>query len=216
MSRRLCRRRQANPFGVVVFFIQSWIIEKSFRDITPMVAGVCRLIRDESKNPLGGPVLAFGFFKSSELSQRIKRLKTLSLFATLTPAELKIVDGLLHERSFLADEIIFDEGEDGQALYVLLSGRVRVSRSRESQTEVIAELSTGDFFGDLALLDNSPRSAQVRAIENCEFAVFFRADFLALLGMHPVIGYKISLELARHIGRRLRDWVSGKSKLELL
>jgi CRP-like cAMP-binding protein len=160
--------------------------------------------------------LIFGFLKSPELSPRLLRLKESALFSSLTPLELKIVDGLMHERRYLADEIIFDEGEEGQALYLVMSGRVIISRHLDAGREVVAELSAGAFFGDLALLDNSPRNAQTRALDNCELAVFFRADFMGLMETDPVIGYKISLALARHIGRRLRDWMTGKPQIEAL
>lgn len=158
----------------------------------------------------------FGFLKSPALSPRLHRLKDSALFSTLTPLELNIVDGLMHERSYLTDEIIFDEGEEGQALYLIMSGRVLISRALDSSMEVVAEMSTGSFFGDLALLDNSPRNAQARALDNCELAVFFRADFMALMETDAVIGYKISLALARHIGARLREWMAGKPQLEAL
>jgi len=160
--------------------------------------------------------LIFGFLKSPEMSPRLLRLKESALFSTLTPLELKIVDRLMHERRYLADEIIFDEGEEGQALYQVMSGRVIISRHLDAGREVVAELSAGSFFGDLALLDNSPRNAQTRALDNCELAVFFRADFMGLMETDPVIGYKISLALARHIGRRLRDWMTGKPQIEAL
>jgi CRP-like cAMP-binding protein len=158
----------------------------------------------------------FGLFKSPTLSPRLLRLKDSALFDSLTPLELKIIDGLMHERRYLADEIIFDEGEEGQALYLVTSGRVIISRQLGAGREVVAELSSGSFFGDLALLDNAPRNAQTRALENCELAVFFRADFMGLMETDPVIGYKISLALARHVGRRLRDWMTGKPQLEAL
>ena len=160
--------------------------------------------------------MIFGFLKSPELSPRLLRLKDSALFSSLTPLELKIIDGLMHERRYLADEIIFDEGEEGQALYLVMSGRVIISRQLGAGREVVAELSAGSFFGDLALLDNSPRNAQTRALDNCELAVFFRADFMGLMETDPVIGYKISLALARHIGRRLRDWMTGKPQIEAL
>jgi CRP/FNR family cyclic AMP-dependent transcriptional regulator len=160
--------------------------------------------------------LIFGFLKSPELSPRLLRLKESPLFATLTPLELKIVDGLMHERRYLADEIIFDEGEEGQALYLVMSGRVLISRQAGLARELVAELSAGAFFGDLALLDDSPRNAQTRALENCELAVFFRADFMGLMETDAVIGYKIALALARHIGSRLRDWMTGKPQVEAL
>lgn len=160
--------------------------------------------------------MIFGFLKSPELSPRLLRLKESALFSSLTPLELKIVDGMMHERRYLADEIVFDEGEEGQALYLVMSGRVIISRQFGATREVVAELSAGAFFGDLALLDDSPRNAQTRALDNCELAVFFRADFMGLMETDPVIGYKISLALARHIGRRLRDWMTGKPQVEAL
>lgn len=153
--------------------------------------------------------MIFGFLKPPPLSPRLHRLKNTALFGSLTPLELKIVDGLMHERRYLPEEIVFDEGEEGQALYVVMSGRVRISHNHRQGTQVVAQLEPGSFFGDLALLDNSPRSAQARAIEACELAVFFRADFVALMETDAVIGYKIALALARHIGQRLRDWMSG-------
>jgi CRP-like cAMP-binding protein len=158
----------------------------------------------------------FGLFKSPALSPRLLRLKESALFATLTPLELNIVDRLMHERCYLADEIIFDEGEEGQALYLVMSGRVTISRQAGASRELVAELSPGAFFGDLALLDNSPRNAQTRALDNCELAVFFRADFMGLMETDAVIGYKIALALARHIGSRLRDWMTGKPQVEAL
>lgn len=158
----------------------------------------------------------FGFLKSQEMSPRLLQLKESPLFATLTPLELKAIDGLMHERRYLADEIIFDEGEDGQALYMLMSGRVLISRLHDGGRELVAEVGPGDFFGDMALLDNAPRNAQTRAIDNCEVAVFFRADFMGLMETDAVIGYKIALALARHLGGRLREWMSGASRAEIL
>ena len=132
---------------------------------------------------------------------------------------MKIVDGLLHERKFVKDEVIFDKGEEGQAIYIIIDGnvlirhqgqpeeggRVKARRLGDSVDGRIAELGPGTFFGDLALLDNSPRGAQARAASNCTLAVFFRTDFMRLLETHALIGSKISLQLARHIGLRLRE-----------
>ncbi len=148
-------------------------------------------------------------FNKDEDSPRIRQLRALSLFSTLSPRELKTVDGLLHERSFLKDEVIFDQGEEGQALYIIESGKVLICRQGQSADGRIAELSPGRLFGELALLDNSPRAAQARAAENCTLAVLFRADFLGLLETHAVIASKIALQLARHIGQRLRETVNA-------
>ena len=147
----------------------------------------------------------FGLFRSKGDASRTQRLRTLSLFVTLTPGELKIVDGLLHERKFLKDEVIFDKGDEGQAIYIIIDGSVLIWPQGKPVDGQIIELGPGTFFGDLALLDNSVRSAQARAAMNTTVAVFFRADFMGLLQTHSLITSKISLQLARHIGKRLRE-----------
>jgi hypothetical protein len=67
-------------------------------------------------------------FRLKKTTPRLERLHTLSLFVNLTPAELQIVDGLLHERDYLEGEVIFDEGEEGQAIYIVASGEVLICR----------------------------------------------------------------------------------------
>ncbi|MBV8664929.1 MAG: cyclic nucleotide-binding domain-containing protein [Burkholderiaceae bacterium] len=160
--------------------------------------------------------MALGFLKPHDLPVNLRRLKNLSLFSTLTTRELKIVDGLLHVREFLAGEVIFDEGEEGQALYIITEGVVSVCREHDEVKETVAELTVGNFFGDLALLDNTPRTAQVRAKEACKLAVFFRADFISLMETDATIGYKISLQLARTLAERLRILMSGSPRLEAI
>jgi CRP-like cAMP-binding protein len=147
----------------------------------------------------------FGLFQSKKHTPRTERLRALSLFVNLTPGELKIIDGLLHERHFLKDEVIFDKGDEGQAIYIIIDGSVLIWPQGKPVDAQKIELGPGTFFGDLALLDNSVRSAQARAAMNTTLAVFFRADFMSLLETHGLIASKISLQLARHIGRRLRE-----------
>ena len=146
-----------------------------------------------------------GLFASKKLPPHLDRLHSLSLFVELTPAELAVVHGLVHERDYLADEVIFDAGEDGQAIYVVLRGEVSIVGQGDGQAEEIAHLGVGNFFGELALLDNAPRMAQARAATSCKLAVLFRDDFLGLLDTHGRIASKITRQLARHIGRRLRE-----------
>lgn len=145
------------------------------------------------------------FFRSRRETPRMSTLRRLPLFATLSRRELRVVDGLLHERRYLKGEIVFDEGEEGQALYVIIGGRVLICRQAEPETGRIVEIDVGDVFGELALIDNAPRSAQARAAEDCSLASFARGDFESLLDTHIVIASKISMQLARQLGRQLRD-----------
>ncbi|WP_426103660.1 cyclic nucleotide-binding domain-containing protein [Massilia sp. TSP1-1-2] len=160
--------------------------------------------------------MIFGLFKPQPLSPRQASLKLCPLFDSLTPLELKIVDGLMHERRFLGDEIVFDEGEEGQALYLITAGRVVISQAHDSAFRMVAELGPGAVFGDLALLDDTARNAQARAVGQLEVAVFFRADFLGLMETDAKIGYKIALALARLIGQRLRESMGGAALEEAL
>ncbi len=143
------------------------------------------------------------FSRASQIQKVSHRLAGAGLFCNLTERELKIVDGFVHDRQYLAGEVIFDAGEEGQALYVIVSGKVAVCLPGKHETPV-AELTTGDFFGELGLLDSWPRSAQVRALETSEIAVLFRGDFERLMESHAQIASKIAMQLARHLGQRLR------------
>jgi CRP-like cAMP-binding protein len=142
------------------------------------------------------------------LPKRLSRLQALSLFASLNVRELSMVDGLLHERDYLAGEVIIDAGEEGQASYIIFKGKVVISKPGAAH-EVIAELGPGTFFGEMALLDNDKRSAQARALEPCHVGVLFRTDFLSLLETDARTASKVTMQLARHLGRRLRKATFG-------
>ncbi len=143
-------------------------------------------------------------FGSRKETPRLKRLRDVSLFKGLSLRELSIVDGLMHQRNYLADEVIFDEGEKGQAIYIVLEGSVLLCRPGQGAQGRIADLLPGAFFGDMALLDNLPRAAQARAMTPCVLAVYFREDFLALMETHARIASKIALQLALQMAHRLR------------
>jgi CRP/FNR family transcriptional regulator, cyclic AMP receptor protein len=143
------------------------------------------------------------FLKRQTEPPRIRQLRLLSLFATLNQGDLRIIDGLLHDRHYLKDEVVFDQGEEGQALYVVLSGKVLICRQGEPVTGRIAEIPAGALFGELALLDGAPRVAQARAAEDCVLAALSRADFTRLVETHGRIASKIALQLARDLGQKL-------------
>ena len=144
-------------------------------------------------------------FRSAKETPRLATLRELSLFSTLSRAEVRVVDSLLHERRYLAGEIIFDAGEEGQALYMIIAGRVLICRQGEPETGHIATLEAGVVFGELALLDNATRAAQARAADDCVLASLSRGDFESLLDTHAVVASKIALQLARQLGRQLRE-----------
>ncbi len=135
---------------------------------------------------------------------RLKLLKNVVLFKDLSMRQLEMVDSLMHVRSYLADEVIFDEGEEGQGLFLVLSGRVKITLPAD-QNNVLIELGPGAFFGEVALLDQSVRTAQARAIEDSKIVALFRAEFYTLLETHSEIASRISFQLARVLAARLRQ-----------
>lgn len=149
------------------------------------------------------------FFQGANLPKRLRELEKMPLFCDLTRREIRVVDGFMHERNYLQSEVIFDEGEKGEAFYVVLEGKVLICRQGQPDRP-IATLASGNFFGELALLDDAPRSAQARAAENCTLLVLFRGDFLGLMLSHGLIASKVAMQLARHLGIRLRGTARGE------
>ena len=145
-------------------------------------------------------------FRRRKVEQdKFDQIRRLGLFATLLPKELRVVHGLLHERRYSKGEVIFDEGEEGQALYIVFEGKVLICRQGEPVAGHIADVNAGGMFGELALLDGSPRSAQARAGEDSVLAALARADFNSLVETHGAIASKIALQLARGLGQKLRE-----------
>ncbi|GAB1393757.1 hypothetical protein MASR1M60_19210 [Rhodocyclaceae bacterium] len=151
-------------------------------------------------------------FAPRKLTPQLASLAKISLFNQLSATELGIVDGLLHHRDYLADEVVFDEGEEGQAIYLIESGEIALMHPGQGENGHIATLGPGSFFGDMALIDNVHRTAQARATQGSRLAVFFREDFLGLMDTHARIASKIALQIAREMGRRLRQQPSGESR----
>ena len=142
---------------------------------------------------------------------RLDLLKNVVLFKDLSMRELNMVSGLMHERHYLADEVIFDAGEEGQGLFLVLSGRVKITLPVAVDATLI-ELGPGAFFGEVALLDQSIRTAQARAIEDTQIVALFRAEFLSLLDTHSAIASRISFQLAKVLAARLRQAVINSSR----
>lgn len=128
-------------------------------------------------------------------------LKAIPLFAKLSRSELEILETILHERNYQAKERIFRQGDPGVGMYIISSGSVVISD--ENSGEILAELHKGDFFGDIALLNEIPRSATAKATTTTTLFGLFHPDFLDLVAREPRLGSKVLLALAEAAGQRL-------------
>ena len=145
------------------------------------------------------------------LCETMECLHRVPLFSSLSKRELKRLEPLLHDRRYTTDEVVFEQGEEGLGMYVVVEGKVQVSTHNGNGEKPLAELGNGQFFGELALLDGAPRTATVRAKEPCRLIGFFRTEFLELLETNGRTGTKISLELARISSARLRQTLEGQA-----
>lgn len=116
-------------------------------------------------------------------------------------------------RSYPKHAVLVNEGDESEALYVILSGRVKVYAGDESGKEVILDiLDAGEFFGELALLDQAPRSASVMTLEPSRCLVVSRPEFNQCLAQNP----DLALGLIRVLARRVRVLTENVKSLALM
>ncbi len=132
-------------------------------------------------------------------------LKKVPIFQDLGRREFNKIESILHRRNWNADEVIINEGAPGVGMYIIVAGEVRITQVGEDGVQQqLAILTGGDFFGEKALLDESPRTASAYASETCKIIGFFRPDLLELIESNPRLGLKIVMRLSQMISVRLR------------
>ena len=125
----------------------------------------------------------------------VRRLENVALFARCSKSDLKIVARHAETIEVESGRIIVREGDDGDALFVLLSGTASVERAGRQ----VATLEQGEYFGELALLDPATRAATVTATSDAELAVLGLRMFRVLLRELPTLGAKLLGDLAARV-----------------
>lgn len=148
-------------------------------------------------------------------------LSQTNVFSRLSWQEIKIVEHTVHVRHYAPSEPIFKQGDPGSGMYIIMEGSVGIFLDIPQQApKKLSELGEGDFFGEIALLDASPRTAGAIATETCSIIGFFRPDLMDLLKTKPALGSKILLSLSEVLATRLRstnsELVKVSRKLEEL
>ncbi|MCK4911059.1 MAG: cyclic nucleotide-binding domain-containing protein [Thermodesulfovibrionales bacterium] len=140
--------------------------------------------------------------KEQEEEATLTVLRRLPIFKDLSKREVASIERILHRRSYATGEDIFTQGVPGAGMYIILSGEVSILL--EPGNRELTLLKEGEFFGEMALLDESPRSATARAKSPCIVLGFFQSDLFSLLERSPKLGSKIILRLARIVSDRLK------------
>ncbi|AFN75999.1 cAMP-binding protein [Melioribacter roseus P3M-2] len=141
-------------------------------------------------------------------------LASIPPFKNLTPKYLKLLMKLIHNRFYKANEYIFYQNDPGIALYIIVSGEVLITQENEDGEQFdLAHLTRGDFFGELALIDEERRAASSVALKDSFIAAIFKPDLDEFIEAHPQEGIKILKGLIHIIATRLRN--VNKEYLEL-
>lgn len=136
----------------------------------------------------------------------LEQLGRVEIFAGLTPDALDLLAKIATEEVHLSGTVIFRQGDPGDKLYVITQGRVRISRTVPGVgEEAMAILNAGDVFGEMALLDEAPRSADATAHEPCKLLSIPRDGFEDLLFLHKDLAYEVLWNVIRTLIRRLRE-----------
>src|SRR6185295_7354560 len=129
-------------------------------------------------------------------------LKSMPMFATFSPEQLQALMGMISRRSAPRGAAIMHEGDPTDSLYIVISGRLKVMMGEADGKETILSIiGPGEFFGEMGLIDDNPRSASVVAIEPCELLALTRRDFRKCL----VENLGLAMAVMRVLVRRLRE-----------
>jgi CRP/FNR family cyclic AMP-dependent transcriptional regulator len=140
------------------------------------------------------------------MTDRVEQLKKVELFTGLKPEALELIAQVAAEESHALGTKIFQHGDAGDKLYLILEGRVRISREVPGMgEEALAVLGPGQVFGEMALLDESPRSADARVHERCRLLAIPKDGFDDLLFLHKDLAYEVLWSIVRMLVARLRE-----------
>src|SRR6476469_10564447 len=131
----------------------------------------------------------------------LEALRSVPLFASLDDDSARDLRNLLSEKAVPQNTRLFRQGDKGDAMYLIESGRVRISiRDQQEEEVTLAELAQGDFFGEMSIIDGRQRSADAKVIEDAQLAILSRDAFLSFVRSNP----DVALEMLSALTDRLR------------
>jgi len=143
--------------------------------------------------------------------ETLESLRAIPLFSAVNDEDLETLASLLIERRFPNNKTIVEEGLSGDYMYVILEGRAKVTKlSGDGREKILKMLAEGDFFGEMALLEEAPRDASVTALSETRILALARNDFLSVLRRSPDLAMAVIQELTRRL-RHVNEQASALS-----
>jgi CRP-like cAMP-binding protein len=160
------------------------------------------------------PVWAYVFGPPKDKRAVIELMQSLPAFEGLSQNELVTIERSLHQRNYSSGEKIFGEDMPGAGMYIIKEGEVAITKRISEEKEVeLAVITRHNFFGEMALIDESPRSASAVANKDTVLLAFCQPDLENLKDRNPKVAAKIISNIARLICKRL---VKANDNLEVL
>jgi len=140
-----------------------------------------------------------------------RALRAIPLFSGVSDTDLESLSSLVIERRLPKHKTIVEEGAPGDYMYIICEGRVKVTKlSGDGREKILELLESGDFFGEMSLLDDAPRSASVKALSEVRILALSRNDFLSLLKNSSDLALAVVQELTRRL-RQIDEQASSLS-----
>jgi hypothetical protein len=137
--------------------------------------------------------------------EKILLLKEIEIFSGLGPSELAAIASVTEELSFDEHRTVIKQNDVGETLFLIIRGRVQVLVEAEGKEVLLNSIEAGGAFGEMALIDNSPRSATIRTLEPCRFLVLHKQEFKEIAMEFP----RVTLQICSVLSQRIRD-IQGK------
>src|SRR5260221_8061347 len=142
-------------------------------------------------------------------------LRAVPVFSELSDGDIEALARVCTRRHYPKDTVVFFENEEGDFFFTIISGRIKVTILGDDGREIILSiLGPGDFFGEMALLDNEPRSATAIAVEDTELLSLHRTDFQNTIGDNPAISHALIKILTARL-RRANHQISTLALLDV-
>jgi CRP-like cAMP-binding protein len=136
-----------------------------------------------------------------DFKSQINFLKKVTLFEGVSDRALGKITGIMHSKKYPAGETVFSEGQEGKLLYIIKAGEIAIVKGNKT----ISTLGAGEFFGEMALLEEIPRTAAAVAAKDSELILVYKVKFDELLESYPAAGVKVVKNIAAMLSSRIRQ-----------
>lgn len=150
------------------------------------------------------------------LTEEVDLLRKIPLFSAIDPGKLKLLAFASDKKIYNADQELFQQGDSGDAAFVILKGKADIIVLTEGKEVVVATLESNEIIGEISILCEVPRTATVRAKDQLEVLKIKKEHFLGLISQVPELGIEVMRELASRLQKTTTELSEARQKLNAL